>query len=231
MPDTTKYTSGGKSISCELFKPSGTANGGVIIIAYGSDGMIDNSHGPWATMVRGYATDLAGKGFTALIPDYFLSTGTAAGSIDYENGGVLIVAMHRDTWAATLNDAVAHAKTLAGVDPKRVGLLGFSLGGHLCLRVRGAAKVVIEFFAPVLDGIGPGGGPGLPAQIHHGTGDNVVKFEMNATPIARELNRTGTVDMQSYKDAGHGFVGTDPANTNARTRSKASAIAFFTSKL
>ena len=67
--DSTNYTSGGKTIACEVHKPT-SANGGVVIIAYGSDGMINNDHGKWATMLREYADDLAAKGFTAIIPDY-----------------------------------------------------------------------------------------------------------------------------------------------------------------
>jgi dienelactone hydrolase len=80
---TTSYTSNGKTVACEVYTPT-AANGGVVVIAYGSDGMIDNAHGPWATMLREYAADLAAKGFTAIIPDYFLTTATAAGSIDYQ---------------------------------------------------------------------------------------------------------------------------------------------------
>jgi len=101
-------------------------------------------------------------------------------------------------------------KTLAGVDTNRVGLLGFSLGGHLCLQVRSTSKVLVEFFAPLLDGIGTGGGPGLRAQIHHGTGDSLVPFESNATPIEQELSKGGaSTEVNDYRGAGHGFVGTD----------------------
>ena len=94
-----------------------------------------------------------------------------------------------------LNDAITHATTLPGIDPKRIGLLGFSLGGHLGLRVRSSLKMIVEFFAPVLDGIGTGSpGSQLHVQIHHGrtnaatrTGDSLVPFEANAIPIAQEL--------------------------------------------
>src|SRR4051794_35283676 len=115
---TTSYTSGGKTITSELYTP-GLVNGGVIVIAYGSDGMIDNDHGKWATMLREYAGDLARKDLTVIIPDYFLRTGTAAGSIDYERDGAQIVLINRNNWALALSDAVTHAKTLAGIDPKR----------------------------------------------------------------------------------------------------------------
>jgi hypothetical protein len=54
----TNFTSGGKTIEAELYNPSATANGGVIVIAYGTDGMTDNLNSPWATMIRDYATKL-----------------------------------------------------------------------------------------------------------------------------------------------------------------------------
>ena len=236
---TTHYTSGGKTIACEVYTPT-AVNGGVVVIAYGSDGMIDNTHGPWATMLRQYASDLAANGFTAIIPDYFLRTGTAAGSIDYQKGGTQIVVMNRDSWVSGLKDAVTHAKTLAGIDPKRVGLLGFSLGGHLGLRLRSTLKVLVVFFAPLLDGIGPGSaGSRLPVQIHHGSidtatgiGDTLVTFQANAIPIEQELKREGaSPELHEYVGAGHGFVGTGAADTSASTQSKARTMAFFKSHL
>jgi len=191
-------------------------------------------------MVRAYASDLAAKGFTAIIPDYFLTTGTVPGTIDYQRDGAQVVLRNRDTWASGLNDAVSHAKTLAGIDPNRIGLLGFSLGGHLGLRLRSSLNVLVEFFAPVLDGIGAGRpGSRLQVQIHHGridaatrAGDLLVPFEANAIPIAQELQSEGiSADLHDYVGAGHGFVGTDAANTSAATQSRARTVAFFASHL
>ena len=78
--ETISFTSDGKQISAEMYKPS-APNGGAVVIAYGSDGFVDNQNGPWATMIRGYAHDLADKGFTAVVPDYFQRTGTKPGDI------------------------------------------------------------------------------------------------------------------------------------------------------
>ena len=227
----TTFRSGGKSIAAQVFQPR-TPNGGVIVLAYGSDGMVDNQHGAWASMMSDYATALAAKGFTAMIPDYFQRTGTRPGDIDFRNGGAQQIGLHRDDWQAALQDALRYARGLPGIDSGRTGLLGFSLGGHLVLRLHAQAKVLVEFFAPVLDGLGPSGGGRVQAQIHHGDGDTLVPFMGNADRIDQALKAGGAVtDPHGYPGAGHGFVGTDAANTTARTLSKTRTLDFFESNL
>jgi dienelactone hydrolase len=230
---STEFTSGGKPIRTEVFEPV-APNGGAVVIAYGSDGLADNTHGPWATMMRGYAIDLAAQGFTALIPRYFDRTGTKEGDIDFRPGGTGAeqIWLHRDEWQSALADAVKHAQSMAGVSPGRAGLLGFSLGAHLCLRLRESARVVVEFFGPVLDGIGIGGGPGVRVQIHHGTGDSLVRFDANATPIQQQLVAAKVpTELFPYKDAEHGFARSVPADQQASKLSKERAIEFFKAQL
>ncbi len=226
MSDTTNFTSGGKTIKAELFKPLGTPNEGAIIIAYGTDGMTDNLNGPWATMIRDYATALSDKGFVAIIPEYFISTGTNPGS-----SALLELPIHRNTWQETVADAVTHAKTLPGVDASRVGLLGFSLGGHICLRLRAIAKVLVEFFAPELpelDSLGSATRTALHIQIHHGLADELVPFHPNADNINNTLQKEGAIsELFSYPGAGHGFIKNDPNNTNARENSMERTLSFF----
>jgi dienelactone hydrolase len=223
MSSAESFSSRGKSVDVEVFAPSGTPNGGFVVIAYGSDGMTDHLNGPWATMIRGYAADLTQKGFTTLVPDYFGSTGTQPGPEVFEQ-----IRVHRDAWEATLGDAVSYARTLPGVDAARIGLLGFSLGGHLCLRLRASAKVLVEFFAPRFDGVGPRGTPTLHAQIHHGEADGLVPLQPNGERIEQELRAEGaSVELFTYPGAGHGFIGHDASNTNARAQSQARTIAFF----
>jgi len=225
---TKDFPSGGIRIASDLYEPApGSANKAAIVLVYGSDGLIDNTNGPWATMIREYGTDLARKGFHALVPDYFLRTGTKAGSIDYQHGGGLVVMQHKDEWQSTLADAVQCAKTLPGIDPSRIGLLGFSLGAYLSLRLRAHAKAVVAFFPPHMDGIDAGSTPGLPVHIHYGDKD-FLDFPGNTGPIEQELRKSGAaVKLHCYPGANHGFSGSDPANVSARTQSKARTIAFF----
>ena len=220
MSPTTNFLSHGATIPVELFSPSGTiANHAVVVIAHGSDGMV----APWAAMIRDYAGALAAKGFTAVIPYYF---GGPDGTPPSQPADVFSRLAH---WQITLADAIAFAKTLPHVDGSRLGLLGFSLGGFLSLRLRSSAKVVVEYFAPDL----PPGGIGsattsVPfAQIHHGEADTVVVFQ-NAKGIEQALTHEGTAtDLHPYADAGHGFKGDHSGDSAARTLSKARTLEFI----
>jgi dienelactone hydrolase len=225
MQTMTNFTSGGTTIPAELYTPAGTPNGGVIVIAYGSDGMSE----PWTTMIQGYANALCLKGFITIIPDYFSKTGTKAGDgLDTFQK----IPVYRDTWQAVMADAVTYTKTLPGVDASRVGLLGFSLGGHICLRLRAMAKVLVEFFAPELDGVGAATKLTLDAQIHHGLADTLVFFDLNANKIHKILQDEGAnSELCSYEGAVHGFIGADAANTKARKDSMESTLSFFTQHL
>ena len=228
MTNTISITSHGKSMTAELYTPAGTTtNTGVIIIAYGSDGLTDDLTGPWATMIRGYADSFVEKGCAAIIPDYFAITETQPGLDVFPQ-----IPHCRDKWQEAISDAIDHATTLSMIDPQRVGLLGFSLGGHLCLRLRAKAKVLVAFFAPMLDGIGQGGDGTLThAQIHHGEADSLpgTGYTANAVPIADTLKREGTAtELFPYPGAEHGFNGDDPDNTRARDLSKERTLSSFT---
>ena len=208
----------------ELFKPSSTAPLGLVVIAYGTEGRKD----PWTDMMRGYAEELAKSGVFALLPDYFARTATPHGGAAAGQ-----IAEKHDDWAAALVDTVAFARTLPGVDASRIGMLGFSLGGYLCLRARAAAKpkALVEYFAPMFEGIGaPGSVPH--AQIHHGTADQFPTQFANATKIEGILKLEGTdVTLFTYKDATHGFAGQDAANTGAAALSKTRTVKFFGASL
>ncbi len=230
MPETLKITSGSDTIDADLYSPTGTAASGLVVIAYGTDGLTDDLNGPWETMIRGYADSLIASGFFALIPDYFGKTRTAPGP-----GAFLLLQAFRRDWEKALSDAVTHGGTLPRVDASRVGLLGFSLGGHLCMRIRAASKpkVMVEFFAPAcshLGGLGPSGNVAH-AEIHHGIEDDPVDIsEAETIKGTLEAESTSTT-LFAYPGAGHGFVGDDDDNKTARTLSKSRTLSFFETHL
>ncbi|HBH74170.1 MAG TPA: hypothetical protein DDY43_12225 [Synechococcales bacterium UBA10510] len=214
----------GQVLSSEFHAASTSSTKGAVVIAYGSDGLTDHLNGPWATMIREYAQGLAPLGFHTLIPDYLGFTNTAPGMAALE-----LIPYRRSQWEQALEAAISLAGNQAGVHPSHVGLIGFSLGGHLCLRLRHQVQVLVSFFAPVLDGLGPSGSL-RSAQIHHGTADKTpgTGFE-NAAAIEQLLKVEGTtVEMHAYPGAGHGFKGSDLANQQARQLSMSRTLTFLT---
>lgn len=210
-----------------------------VVIAYGSDGLALK----WEPEIRRHAEALSAAGILALVPDYFQKKPQVA----HDNSAevFLQIPKRHGEWEVVLRDAVSTAKALRGVDAARVGLLGFSLGGFLCLRVRDSAKALVEYFAPYrfpsnvdlgpespLMGLGQGRNPSLKAHIHHGRADALVPLTLNADPIRTALEAEGaTVTTSYFNGANHGFAGGDAANTHARDTSFDETTRFFETRL
>lgn len=227
------FSSGRRVVPANIFVPANAANGGLIILAYGSDGLVDNANGSWKTMIEGYAADLAGRGFTAAIPDYFARTATSPGDLNPSKPASYLeqVLAHRAAWQTVLEDAATELtkpSVLPGIDSSRIGFLGFSLGGLLCARAAKSVRALVVFFAPVFDGLGLNGALTLNAEIHHGEKD-FLAYSDNAVPIAQQLTARGA-DCHlwpAYPGAVHGFVGDDQGNSDARSESHERTAAFF----
>ena len=78
-----------------------------------------------------------------------------------------MIAIHREDWIQAISASIDHVSGLTAGTPPPIGLLGFSLGGHLALQLRAKVQVLVSFFAPMLDGIWATGSL-THAQIHHG---------------------------------------------------------------
>jgi dienelactone hydrolase len=234
VPKSVSYQSGGKSIPTALFLPTTGQSDKLVILAYGSDGLIDK----WKMMLEEFARDLAQAGIAAAIPDYFASTGTRAGDLNPRNPDsyVLQIVKGQATWLAALQAAVselAKPTIIPGIQPARVGLLGFSLGGYLCAQAAPAVPAMVLFYAPLMSGLHVTSPVSTRVEMHHGGQDPLLSYERDAKGIQNALRQAGaTVKLwPAYTGANHGFVGFDPANLKARQLSKRRTLAFFAANL
>lgn len=210
------FNSGGTPITVDLFLPEAGGLHPAIVVAYGTEGLgIIRGYDAGAA-IRDFAKYLADTGFVVLVPHFFERTKTPPGLQTV----LPAYARHRDEWLDTLGDCLNYATSrTTDVDKTKIGLLGFSLGGHLALRQakRGmgiAVGAVVEFFAPISSlpgGLGDDIGDLPPVQIHHGDSDRVVENAQSKVleGLLDTAGKVEGVDYEShyYHGEGHGFRG------------------------
>ncbi len=190
------FISGGKSIRLDCFLPSNNGESFPAVVA------LHGSGGGHTTMSQP-ATLLANHGFAVYVLHYFDRTGTTCADKQ-------TIFRNFPLWMKTLWDALSHVEKQAHVDPRRIGLLGFSLGAYLSLSNAGIdsrVQAVVEFFG------------GLPKEmklfvrrippvlILHGESDPTVPVE-EAYHLQQVLEGKGVpYEMQIYPGIGHSFTG------------------------
>jgi carboxymethylenebutenolidase len=147
--------------------------------------------------------DFARRGYVALVPHYFDQTGT----------GVAVPAVidaNFVTWMGTVRRAVDYARGMPEVDPGRVGLLGWSLGGSLALEVAATGSpvaAVVDLWCGMEQSILRGAKRMPPTLLLHGELDRNYPVWM-ARKLAQDLRKKGfVVESHVYPDQGHGFTG------------------------
>lgn len=140
----------GKTIRVELFEPTAPGKCPAIILLPAVDGV--DGVKAYGSIYRLQARKYAGKGCVVLLVHYFDSTDVTKeewkaiqgrfrlffGSKSAKNPPEMpAMRQHFKTWVDTVREAVRYAATLPKVDPKRIGLVGFSLGASLALAVAG----------------------------------------------------------------------------------------------
>lgn len=124
----------------------GPMNGAALVLLHGAGG-IQRDFGNF----YGAARRLAALGYTVVMPDYF---GDAYGGR---------ISNSPDRWAEAVRDAVVWTARLPGVDPARIGAMGYSRGGYL------AAEAAVQ-------------GPGIAAVVGVCSAGNVATRDMARQP-------------------------------------------------
>jgi carboxymethylenebutenolidase len=203
------FKSRGKDVIVDVFAPKAPGKYPAVVVLHGHGGLGEGKH----SGVHQQARRLAQVGYVALVPHYF---GSAVP--DQKNGRKNARAF--EVWVRNVSDTVGYAARRPNTDPKRIGVVGFSLGGYVSLSVAARDRRV----SAVVENFG-----GLPQHeildwsrlppvlILHGDADRVVSVE-EAHRLDELLDRVNVNhEIKIYNGAGHGFRGDDYTDAFKRT--------------
>ncbi|HEX8200055.1 MAG TPA: dienelactone hydrolase family protein [Isosphaeraceae bacterium] len=212
MDSTDRFDCRGRGITVERFAPTTSGRHPAVVILHGSGGMPAGG-----LAFRAFARVLAGRGYVALIPHYFERTGTTAAD-------ERTIPVNFPAWMEAVAAAVTFAAGRPDVDPARIGLLGFSLGGYLALAtatVDPRIRAVVECFGGLPEVLTSDAGKLPPTLILHGDADAVVPVS-EAYKLQQLLTEHRVPhEIQIYRGVGHAFLGPSAEDSGRRT------LAFF----
>ncbi len=201
------FASGGRAITIERFdSPTGGRRPAVLLL-HGADGMT------YGERYRMGARVLASAGYHVFVPHYLDRTGQSRANYSTIGGNF-------PAWTDTVVDSVSFVARQPGVDPRRLGLLGTSLGGALGLAVASQdrrVRALADYFGFLPEGIAAGARRLPPTLVLHGARDSIVPVS-NAYAIEALLRRLGVAyDLHVYPDQAHGFTGAAQFDAAQRT--------------
>jgi carboxymethylenebutenolidase len=162
------FSSGGATIRLRALEPSGPGPFPAILLLHGAGGNVSF----WFDSVAPFITRL---GVALYAVHYFDRTGT-----ETADTATILDGHHVPLWLATVADALDHIAANPKVDPRRIALLGISLGAfmslaHATLPGRRRVRAIVEVsgglaapYIPLASATFP------PTLILHGETDNVV---------------------------------------------------------
>jgi dipeptidyl aminopeptidase/acylaminoacyl peptidase len=115
---TAYFESSGRRVAMDVVRPARPGPNPAILLLYGRGGLSF-----YGTDFAQLARKLADAGFTVLTPHYF----DASDSPDSPE----VTEIRFETWRKALGDALTFTAGLPDLDPRRIGVVGVSLGGFL----------------------------------------------------------------------------------------------------
>jgi carboxymethylenebutenolidase len=157
--------------------------------------------------------DLAAHGFVSIAPDMFHREDPSSPDYGTANTRVLDVNIEKD-----VNSAISYLQTHASVDPKRIGIVGFCMGGRIsylmATRNSEFKAAAVYYGGNIMKPRGDGPSPfEKTANINCPVIGLFGLDDENPSPadvkkIDAELTRLGKLhEFHSYLNAGHAFMG------------------------
>jgi carboxymethylenebutenolidase len=207
------FKSKGQNIKVDVFSPREPGKYPAVLVLHGHGGVPDEGK---RSGTHALARFLAESGYVALVPHYF--GGLKPSKDIWKN------ARGFATWERRVSLIVGYAARRSDVDPRRIGVLGTSLGSFVSLSVAARDRrvsAVVEYVGgwPEWESLDPTRLP--PVLILHGDADRVVPVE-KAYRLEKIFQEAKVpYEMHIYPGAGHGFRGDDHEDARKRT------LAFF----
>jgi dienelactone hydrolase len=198
------------SMDAFLVEPESKAKGPAVVVVPEAFGV--NSH------IKDVCRRFAKEGFVAIAPDIFHRSGKglvfAYG--DWGKIAPVFATLSNDTLETDIRACLEHARTLAGVDPRKVGVTGFCVGGlaTFVAACRTDAASFVAFYGGGIVEARPGlalqpalpeaGKIRAPILLFFGSRDKHIP-QSDVSAIGDELRSQGKVHGIKVYDADHGF--------------------------
>ena len=189
-----EFPANGRTCPGYLATPASGSGPGLLVIQEWW-GLVDH--------IKQVADRFAEAGFVALAPDLYHGDSTT----NPDEAGRKMMALNIAEAGKDLVGAASHLLSLDAVSPKKVGALGFCMGGQLALYAATAHDQVaaaVDFY-----GIHPEVKPDFsklrgPVQCHFGREDGFVK-EADANALVAQIKAAGGRVDEYFYETGHAF--------------------------
>lgn len=190
-----EFSADGRTTPGWLALPEGGAKGPGVLVIQEWWGLVDH--------IKDVADRFAAEGFVALAPDLYHGDKTTSP----DEAGRKLMALDIARAGGDLVGAAQYLLSLPEVEPKKVGAVGFCMGGQLALygaTLSPQIGATVDFY-----GIHPNVDPDLsrlagPVLAHFGKSDDFVPQD-KASALVDELKAAGAAVTAHFYDAGHAF--------------------------
>jgi carboxymethylenebutenolidase len=182
--------------------------------------------------MKDIARRVAREGYVAIVPDLFSRLGNRVTS-DPNEAGKLMNTLQQSDGLKDLNATVAYLKTVPEVDPAKIGVMGFCMGGGYALMlpcVTREIKAAVPFYGPVPNPDTPLQNLACPVLYIYGEEDGLIKktdVQRLATAL-KKYNKSG--EIKTYPGASHAFFNDTRSEVYKQAEAKDAwgrALSFF----